>query len=535
MEYALKQPYRRYETALLYVTLLLLLLALLLKIGVNPLYMEEPRRALIGLEMAYNGNLWVPTEMGELYFKKPPVFNWLLLAAFGINGGPGEIPARMITVISLLGMGWLVYRYCKAHYSRELGVAAGLFSVVAVDLFFSTGLLGEIDTFYSLITLAAILGFYRLGTGGNPWLYIPLIYGLIGIGTLTKGLPSPVFLVMSGAVWLWMFRDFKKLFSLAHLVGILLFGAIVGGYLWIYSQYEDPSGYWNGLWSQASKRTVIENSWWDMIANIPAFPGMMIKDALPATLFLPLVLFRDARRKLLADKFLLFCLLAFLANALPYWVSPGTRSRYVSMLVPLLVILSVALWQMKREQLPAVQKVLQGFTIFLFGVLTLAFIAAPFAPQVRDLPGIHWLAIIGGPLMALATYAQVRMGLPALKWLILAVIIGRIGFDAVVLPLRVVTGEHRLPPIQAAEINAISRGHDLHLWQHKDDGNMSLALVYYIEQEREETLGMVYEKNCEDFFLAKDWEAKAHPHKVYAEYKVRLDNYYLFKFTGCDE
>lgn len=48
--------------------------------------MEEPRRGLITLEMMYNENPIVPTQMGEYYYKKPPGFNWAMMIFYKILG-----------------------------------------------------------------------------------------------------------------------------------------------------------------------------------------------------------------------------------------------------------------------------------------------------------------------------------------------------------------------------------------------------------------------------------------------------------------
>ena len=65
-----------------YFIFLLFVLAYLLNLGLQPLFLEEPRRTLIAIEMLHNKNLWIPTELGVYYFKKPPFFNWVLVCEF---------------------------------------------------------------------------------------------------------------------------------------------------------------------------------------------------------------------------------------------------------------------------------------------------------------------------------------------------------------------------------------------------------------------------------------------------------------------
>ena len=46
---------------------ILLIISFFHHLGIQPLYVEEPRRALIALEMLFNRNLLIPTEFGEYY------------------------------------------------------------------------------------------------------------------------------------------------------------------------------------------------------------------------------------------------------------------------------------------------------------------------------------------------------------------------------------------------------------------------------------------------------------------------------------
>ena len=59
---------------------LLLFPALLINIGVLPFIDDEAIRALVSMEMIFSGDYITPTIAGELYFKKPPVFNWLVVS-----------------------------------------------------------------------------------------------------------------------------------------------------------------------------------------------------------------------------------------------------------------------------------------------------------------------------------------------------------------------------------------------------------------------------------------------------------------------
>ena len=87
------------------ILLLLIFISFLVNLGVFPLYHEEPRRALITLEMIFSGNYMVPTYLGEYYYKKPPVFNWILSLSYSVFDNYSEFATRLITPVSNFLMG----------------------------------------------------------------------------------------------------------------------------------------------------------------------------------------------------------------------------------------------------------------------------------------------------------------------------------------------------------------------------------------------------------------------------------------------
>ena len=80
---------------------------LFLNLGVRPLQFEEPRRVLVALEMAVRGNAVVPTTNGALYFNKPPLYNWLLLACTRLFGSwPRHASSTESEIWSAILSGW---------------------------------------------------------------------------------------------------------------------------------------------------------------------------------------------------------------------------------------------------------------------------------------------------------------------------------------------------------------------------------------------------------------------------------------------
>ena len=71
-------------------TFLLLAIALFTNLGLSPLRLEEPRRALVALEMLLNDNLIVPTVRNEFYIENTE-FLLIKLIGKGIPDSVNEV------------------------------------------------------------------------------------------------------------------------------------------------------------------------------------------------------------------------------------------------------------------------------------------------------------------------------------------------------------------------------------------------------------------------------------------------------------
>ena len=55
-------------------------------LGAMPLAADEGVRSTVALEMILSDNYVVPTLFGEFYYRKPPLYNWLIIAFFKCFG-----------------------------------------------------------------------------------------------------------------------------------------------------------------------------------------------------------------------------------------------------------------------------------------------------------------------------------------------------------------------------------------------------------------------------------------------------------------
>ena len=71
------------SNSLFFLLLLLYILSVIINWSILPLDGEEPRRALVSIEMLESGNYIMPTVFGWPYYNKPPIYNWILSFFYG--------------------------------------------------------------------------------------------------------------------------------------------------------------------------------------------------------------------------------------------------------------------------------------------------------------------------------------------------------------------------------------------------------------------------------------------------------------------
>jgi 4-amino-4-deoxy-L-arabinose transferase-like glycosyltransferase len=110
-----------------------LMFAFFYQLGIYPLFLEEPRRGLIALEMMLQDNLWVPTQTGDLYFRKPPLYNWALVAAYKVFGVT-EFATRFFSVLSHILLGGVTYLFSRKYLTNQAAILVALSYLLSVDI-----------------------------------------------------------------------------------------------------------------------------------------------------------------------------------------------------------------------------------------------------------------------------------------------------------------------------------------------------------------------------------------------------------------
>jgi 4-amino-4-deoxy-L-arabinose transferase-like glycosyltransferase len=392
------------ERWLLAIAISLILPALFINLGLVPMFIhvDEPRRGLVALEMLLSGKWLVPTLNGELYFNKPPVYHWFIMLTYELTGSYDEFAVRLPMVLSIIGFGLSVYYFVRPQLGQRLAIMAAFMTITSGRLLFYDAFLGLLDITYSWFIYVELLLIYIFYQRRQWYALFALSYFLAAVTFLMKGLPTLLFQGFTLVAWLVLEKHWRKLFSLAHFVGLAIFIALVVAYYLAYLQQAPGSldDILTRLWDESARRTVTRFGLWATILQTLTFPFDFISQFFPWTFLLLLLTRRDYLRKLWQQPFLRFNIVALLVNIPVYWTAPEVRPRYLFIFTALLFTALAYVYAEAKAHPDWRKRVVDVLLIMLSGLALLMPIVALVAPQTSSAP-FAWLKA-GVLLIALA-------------------------------------------------------------------------------------------------------------------------------------
>jgi len=471
-----------------WIIFLLLIPAFFINLGMSPLIADEATRGLVAFEMNHTGNLITPTIHGEYYYNKPPLYNWILLGFFNLSNQYSELILRLPSVISLLIFGLIIYFTTRKELGTRVAFLSSLVFISCGRILFYDSMRGLIDLSYSMVIFLNFYLIYHFLAKKQYYSLYFISYFLASTGFLLKGLPTLVFQALTLVAALAYFRSLKKLFHPSHMLGLIVFVILVGGYYYLLWENNREPEFFKRLVSESTKRTFVENGVWRTIKHIFYFPFKQVYHLLPWSL-LSIFLFRKSFYSNLRErKYTEYLALIFLVNIPVYWTSVGTHPRYMFMLYPIIFILLVNYYFDLKQK----DNFFRAFWILIFVFSGLALIFGTW---------YFFTNFIAGPNRALLTFCITlviiligfifiwRKREIRLEILIMVLLCLRILFNLVVLPDRLVKTP-QFKNLEAAErIYEITQNSDLLL---HPVAPVSVEFVYYISTARDEILRKEY-------------------------------------------
>ncbi len=375
---------------------------------------EEPRRAIVAMEMIFSGDYLKPQVNGWPYYNKPPVFNWILVGLMQVMGSFEEWIVRLPGQISFVLTAFVIFWVCRRELGdRTAAMSALIFLTGGEILFYGLIIAGQIDLFYTLVVFFHMICLYigMDSRGGRRHLSLVLAYFFLAVGILTKGLPSLAFHGLTLICWTLVRMEHRLSRSWGHLPGVLLAMVLVGGYFYAYQQAGGQGWiYVINLFKEAASKSTLESPLSVVLGNALAFPFSFLKTMLPWSLLVILCCFRSIRVSFPRKGLVIFSVVFILSNLLPYWLAGHLTLRY---LYPFLPFLAIVLAHLATKSHHAIQY----FEWFIFGIICLVpigFLVLRFLP-LYDLMPYYVLKVLAAILFSAITiiiwcrYAQKRL------------------------------------------------------------------------------------------------------------------------------
>ena len=430
-----------------------------------PLKFEEPRRALVALEMMYSGNYWAPTIHGEFYYNKPPLFNWLLAGLFVLLG-PENWVERLPTLFSITVISLTIFFFFRKKVGAEVAALSALAFTLSGHMLFYFSFQGEIDATFSFVVVMQALCvmhfFHRRRWSGLFF----TSYLLMTAGFLLKGLPSVAFQGLTLLGILVLNGQWRKLLHYSHFLAMAASLLLIIGYFYQYSGYHDPELMLAKLTIESSRR--VSGHWMDYLLQWIKFPFLLIILMLPGSLLL--ILFRRYEwYRVTHHPWMNYCYCFLLVNLPIYWLAPGTRDRYLYMFLPFLYILIFYLGiRALKQNAEYVRWLVNG----LAGIVAIALVILAIVPG--DFSTV-W-SLVGAVLLLTLILIGRKDYLHPVLGIIVLMIVLRFIYNVVVFPIR----QHS--PDNVAAVSHAERVFEI------ADGRK----VYLVSKAREQTLQLPF-------------------------------------------
>ncbi len=485
--------------------ILLTIPALYINLDLLPLVGDEAIRALVSIEMMLSGDYLTPMLNGELYFNKPPLFNWLLVLFFNVFQNNSELICRIPTTLFLILYCFTIFWWVRKYLGKQTAILATLMFLTCGRILFYDSFLGLIDIAFSwLIFLNFMLIWYFFEKRDFLRLFI-FSYVLTAVAFLLKGIPSLAFQAITLLTLFIYTGKFRRLISWQHIsgIGIFVLLSLVYYYLYFLRHPDDLDTLLLRLISESAQKSAIGVKIVSTLVHLFRFPLELIYHFAPWTLLVVFLFHKRILKRALFNGFIKYCILIFLANVVIYWLSPITYPRYLHMLFPLLFI--VLLYLTKYHAVTNTMNYRIMNKLFYVATIALVLVNAvlPFvyAQKVHVTHVILKACILSAAaLFSFYWLYYSRNKSNAIFTLGVVLLITRISFNLFLVPYRQTISWPVLCRSDAIKLAQGTKGEDLFIIA----DTMTIANAYYITREREEILRFKDSPTKDAYYIVDD-------------------------------
>ncbi len=430
-------------------------ISLFYNLHLAPLYSEEPRRALVALEMLLNNNFVVTTILNQTFYDHPPLWNIVLagsIKVFGYN----TFALRFPSALSFLLTGILTFYMGRKYINVKFGILSAFYYLICADLYFYFSVTAEIDIFYSLLVALSIFSVFHFYEQKRFYRLFGFAYFFITLAFLTKGFASFAFIIITLGIYLLYKRDLKLLFSWPHIFSVLLSTAAVYLYFYTYGSYEDLTKYISEMWGLTHQRTLLSDRFGGIVKHLLFFPLNFLAVIFPATLFLLFIWKKEQIQNIKAQPYLVFLAITFIANFLVYWISPGARMRYTYMFFPMVITILTYPLYIQLGDTNWKHKTYHTFIKVMMIIASITCLVIPFVSYFSILPHLKFtMPLFGLLLIGVLLFHHKTIGDTKHLFVITFIVMCRLVFNHVALPIKALTSSSAPHQAYANDIQKI--------------------------------------------------------------------------------
>ncbi|HID66589.1 MAG TPA: glycosyltransferase family 39 protein, partial [Aquificaceae bacterium] len=302
---------------------------------------EEATRTIVAFEMSNSGNYFQPTILGENYYNKPPLFNWLIILSSQLSGWD-IFTARVVSLFFTSANTILAFLFARKIFkSTETALLSSAIYITFADILFWYGWLAEIDITLSFFVFLLFIQVYRFYETKNPIFYYTSAV-ITGIIFMLKGFPAFAFLGLS-LLALAIFE--RNIFILLNPHALASYFIAVVSSLWWIPLSENPEFYLRRLWEESFNRVESSKDFVKFLEHLITYPVLNFKQLLPSSAFIIGII---AFKGIYLPRDLKFLSLLVFINYIPYWISATSRGRYI---LPLFTLVAIIFAYIVKEYL----------------------------------------------------------------------------------------------------------------------------------------------------------------------------------------
>jgi len=298
---------------------------------------EEPFYPIVAQEMWAKKAFIVTTLYGQ-NFGRPGIYSWLILVLTGILGGQNIlIAARLITICSTLAIGLTLAWLVRKLFNDRLLAAFAAAVFLSGDVLVYRGWLAYADPLFSLCTFGAMACLWVATEERRRDLLLLAALGLM-CSFLAKAMTGYVFYGGMGLVLLAL-HDHRKFLVTPSSMAIHA-GAVAFPVIWNYGLAENSVFAWmlhDILYQTKNENAPSITAYLTLFFVYPLRTFWYLLPVSAVTLFCLLSRSFAAAAALRRNP-LLIALSALALDLLPYWLFPGSGTRYLMPLYPLFAL-----------------------------------------------------------------------------------------------------------------------------------------------------------------------------------------------------